>query len=170
MCHINIKFAEDNDIYHLSAVERSAAQAFHVLKDYESSDRTVSPEQLLAMQATNLLWVAQNAQQLVGFIGCRGMGALLYIHEVSVAYDYQQQGIGRQLMQTAIHAAEEQGYTAVGLTTRRDAPWNMPFYQSLGFTELPHHNAYPQLTAQLAREIIEGADPAIRCAMVQELK
>jgi hypothetical protein len=38
-------------------------------------------------------------------------------------------------METVIEDAQRTRYPVIGLTTRRDAPWNKPFYQSLGFTE-----------------------------------
>lgn len=94
----------------------------------------------------------------------------MYIHEISVAYEAQKQGIGRRLMLTVLDFAQNGGYSAIGLTTRRDARWNMPFYQSLGFIETRDAQVWPDLFARLENEVAQGANPAIRCAMVRMLQ
>ena len=132
--------------------------------------RTVPKELLMEMANDRKLWVAINdADQPIGFIGCRNMDNVLYIHEISVAYEFQKQGVGRKLMLTALNDAASKGYAAVGLTTRRDAVWNMPFYKTLGFFEILDIQEYPNLWAQLQDEIKNGATASIRCAMVKKL-
>ncbi len=165
-----IRLAEEGDIPFLKDVEQSAAIAFHVLPDYHDSGRTVPAKILLEMTASRKLWIAvTDTEQPVGFIGCRNMGRLLYIHEVSVAHDFQKQGIGRSLVLTVIECASHSGYQAVGLTTRRDAAWNFPFYKSLDFLEINDGSEWPDLFMQLQQEILNGADPVVRCAMIRKL-
>ena len=163
-----IRLAGKSDIPFLADVERSAAAAFHALPDYDPSGRVVEPLLLEQMSIEKKLWVATASDgKLIGFIGCEDIDDFLYIHEISVAHDFQKQGIGRSLMLTALDEARERGYKAIGLTTRRDAYWNGPFYRSLGFCELTDEKEWPGLFSQLQREIVEGADPLIRCAMIK---
>jgi ribosomal protein S18 acetylase RimI-like enzyme len=165
-----VRLATPDDIPFLEEVERSASAAFHVLSDYVPNERTVPSETLVGMASAQKLWVAvTDEDKLVGFIGCRIIDNLFYIHEISVAYDFQKQGIGRHLMLTALQAARRAGYAAAGLTTRRDAIWNMPFYKSLGFTEVSNDQNWPMLFIQLQKEIAEGAAPSMRCAMIKNL-
>lgn len=168
---IQIRLANENDISFLADVERSASIVFHSLPDYDSSGRTVETVLLEKMIEAQKLWVAVNSKdQTVGFIGCRNIDDFLYIHEISVAYDFQKKGIGRLLMQNVLQEAEHSGYPAVGLTTRRDALWNGPFYKSLGFVEVTDAKEWPGLFTQLQKEVNQGANPSIRCAMIKNLK
>ncbi len=167
---ITIRLARPNDIAALATVERSAAEAFRVLPDHVSGNRTVPTETLLDMIHNNLLWVAVNKQDTpVGFVGCTTMQELLYIHEISVALPQQKQGIGRRLMETVLDYAMPKNYSAIGLTTQRDLVWNKPFYTTLGFTELTDMQSYPALSQKLQSEIVHGANPLTRCAMVKYL-
>lgn len=164
---ITMRPAIPADIPLLPDVERSAARAFLALPGYVESGRTVPEDVLAGMAEAGRLWVAVDGEDRpVGFVGCRDLGQLLYVHEISVALPFQKQGIGRRLMRTVLAEALNRGYPAVGLTTRRDAVWNAPFYASLGFAEIQDSNAWPELFARLQKEIAEGADPAQRCAMV----
>lgn len=167
---INIRLATLSDIPSLEDVERSAANAFRVLPDYDPNASTVGTELLTKMAEDKKLWVATTDEDKpVGFVGCRGMDNFLYIHEISVAFDHQKQGIGRNLMITALNGAVQAGYSAAGLTTRRDIAWNMPFYKKLGFIEVKNPQEWPDLFTQLQKEIDSGADPSTRCAMIKNL-
>lgn len=94
---------------------------------------------------------------------------MLYIHEISVAFEYQKQGIGQKLVQRVLNDAQDKDYKAISLTTRRDAVWNMPFYKKMGFVETQDATLWPDLLKALKTEINNGADPLIRCAMVKIL-
>jgi hypothetical protein len=48
----------------------------------------------------------------------------------------QRRGLGGALVSTVCTWARAQGCPTVTLTTFRDVPWNGPFYQELGFSEL----------------------------------
>ena len=166
---VKIRFAKAKDIPFLADVERSAAKAFQALPNHISSDRTVDVAALEKMAAAQKLWVAEMSQGIIaGFLGCEDKGKFLYVHEISVAHEFQKQGIGRRLMTTILDEAGRLGYSAVGLTTRRDAVWNAPFYESLGFHYLLDGQEWPSLFEQLQKEIAQGANPSIRCAMIKE--
>ena len=109
-------------------------------------------------------------QKPVGFIACREMDGLLYVHEMSVAVEHQKQGIGRNLMLKILDEAAKANYPGVSLTTRRHASWNMPFYKKLGFIEVEDAREWPGLFAQLQKEINSGTDSLERGAMIKKLK
>ena len=166
---IDIRLADLNDLRHLEDVERSAAKAFLILPGYKDDSSTVPLEMLEKMAADKNLWVAvAERDKIVGFIGCRKMDDFLYIHEISVAFEHQKQGIGCHLVRTVINEAARAGYSAIGLTTRRDATWNMPFYKKMGFVEVKDKQKWPGLFSQLEKQIENGADPSLRCAMVKD--
>ena len=165
-----IRLANLDDIATLDSVERSAAAAFLALPDYTPSDRTVPEALLIEMANEKKLWVATDDDgKIVGFVGCKDMDGVLYVHEISVAYECQKQGIGRLLMLTVLNEAFRSGYVAVGLTTRRNAAWNMPFYKTLGFYEVVEERECPVLWSQLQNEIHHGASSSVRCAMMRDV-
>lgn len=167
---IHIRLATIDDVQYLADVERSAARAFHVLPDYIKTGHTVPTELLVNMAADGKLWVAVDDQKKpVGFIACREMDGLLYVHEVSVAFEHQRQGIGRNLMLKVLDEAVRAGYPGVSLTTRRQAAWNMPFYKKLGFLEVESAQEWLGLFVQLQKEIDSGTASLERCAMIKKL-
>lgn len=165
-----IRLACAKDIPLLRNVELSAGMAFNAFPNNVPDNRTLGQALLNALFEAQTLWVAvtQNDEP-IGFVASHPMGSLFYVHELSVAFPYQKQGLGRRLMQSAITYALEKSYPAVGLTTRRDVPWNKPFYESLGFVEMEDCTQYPALYQQVQKEIAEGANASVRCAMVKPL-
>jgi hypothetical protein len=57
------------------------------------------------------------------------------------------------------------GFQSVTLTTFRDVPWNMPFYERLGFETIPPAQLSPALISVILDETRRGLDPTRRVAM-----
>jgi GNAT superfamily N-acetyltransferase len=55
----------------------------------------------------------------------------------------------------------------VTLTTFRDVPWNMPFYERLGFREIPHDQLSARLRGVVHDETRRGLDPVRRVVMAR---
>ena len=73
---------------------------------------------------------------------------------------------GTQIVYAAVcRWAGTNGYSWVTLTTFRDAPWNMPFYERLGFEEIPPEERSPALLSVIEDETRRGLDPRLRVAM-----
>lgn len=161
---MRIRTAVESDIPHLAAVEVSAAQAF-VGTGY-AADRTVDPALLSKLAARGTLWVAVDGDQPVGFAACYPLDGFLYLHEISVAREYQGRSIGRRLMNVIEDYAYDHNYPYIGLTTFRDIRWNGPFYQSLGYREIAP-DMYSGLHNKFKEEIRHGHDPNLRCVMIK---
>lgn len=167
----SVRLASPQDILHLEGIERSAATAFSIYPEYSPDWPTVPQEKLQAMAKDKKLWVAVSEENKpIGFAGCRDMDNILYVHEISVSADCQKQGIGRKLMDTILSFASLEQYDGVGLTTSRDVPWNMPFYKTLGFSEMTDQIEQPMLWEQLQHEIKDGANPRTRCTMLKRFR
>jgi GNAT superfamily N-acetyltransferase len=113
--------------------------------------------------ALGLVWVAEDAGQVIGFSVCEPFDDALHLWELAVRHASQGKGAGRALLTAGIAAARERGLPAVTLTTFRDIPWNGPFYGRMGFVEVTDPN--PRLAAIAHREASLGLDVANRCAM-----
>jgi len=82
---------------------------------------------------------------------------------------YGRRGIGGALVDRVCSWAAELGFEAITLTTFRDVPFNGPYYERHGFTQLSAHECGPELRAlrQLERDI--GLDVQPRIAMRRRL-
>ena len=140
-----LRLTQESDIALLPAIERSAAQAFR--------------------QIPSLAWLADSEVISVGFIMTEPLNDALFIVEVAVHQAWQQQGIGRMLLERVIESARQMGYPTVTLTTFREVPWNAPFYTRLGFAMLDELTLPAGLAAKREQETRHGLPPESRCAM-----
>ena len=76
-----------------------------------------------------------NAGTLIGFAHVIEIEGIAHLEQVSVLPAHGQRGYGRALVEAAMRAARERGYTELSLRTYADVPWNGPFYRGIGFTE-----------------------------------
>jgi hypothetical protein len=53
----------------------------------------------------------------------------------------------------------------LSLTTFREVPWNRPFYERLGFVEIPRDTMRPELAAVVSEEADRGLDRDARVVM-----
>lgn len=89
----------------------------------------------------------------------------LHVWELAVRREWQGQGTGRQLIETAIEYARVNHLRCVTLTTFRQVPWNEPFYRRLGFEVIDMKSVEPRLALILQDEIQQGLPGDLRCAM-----
>lgn len=154
----------------LPEIERSAAEAFRGSSQPAIADDPPSPADTYPpMLAEGLLWVAEDAGQVIGFAACQMYLDALHLWELAVRHDRQGRGAGKALMQAVIAEGRERDAGAVTLSTFRDLPWNGPFYASLGFRPLGPDGLNGRLTAILMRERRLGLDVDARCAMRLDL-
>ncbi|MEO0459025.1 MAG: GNAT family N-acetyltransferase [Cyanobacteria bacterium P01_A01_bin.114] len=145
-----IRLAERGEVGKLPAIERAAAQLFYgYLSELELTsdklDEIVSLPFLLRAQSAGQLWVATAESQInrfadaqpIGFVVGRPLLKSFFIVEIDVLPSYARLGIGTALMRTVCDYAQTQGFGLVTLTTFRYTPWNIPFYESLGFEVIP---------------------------------
>jgi ribosomal protein S18 acetylase RimI-like enzyme len=169
---MNISLVTIADLPVLTAIEKSAAQAFLETDDLawlaEGEVQSLERHRILMYSGTN--WAARNdCGEPVGFISAEETGDELHIWELSVHRDYQGSGIGRALVKKAIESARTKHLSAVTLTTFRDVPWNAPFYKRLGFRTLELDNMPERLKGILEAERAHGLPPDRRCAMAMSL-
>jgi GNAT superfamily N-acetyltransferase len=160
-----IRSGTPSDLPLLAAIEDSGAETFTRYGAPLADGSPPAPDdQWDAAQAAGLLWVAEDTETgLIGFLAAERAGSGLYIEEVDVLMEYQQQGHGRRLMQVAIDWAQAQGLADVTLTTFTNIPWNAPFYASMGFVQVDGEALTPKLAATLADEAARGFED--RCGM-----
>ncbi|CAI2479550.1 GNAT family N-acetyltransferase [Serratia proteamaculans] len=165
---LKIRLAQPQDIAQLIAVERSAAQLFHQQPAwrYIAEGPVMSAEQHADFIQQQGEWLAESAAgELVGFIAVAAQPQDWHIAELSVAADWQRQGIGRRLIAEVAAQARLQGAQRLTLTTFIDVPWNAPYYQRLGFRPVAVERLSASLSHHLAEERAQGFAAGSRCAM-----
>lgn len=112
------------------------------------------------------LWVALTGETPVGFAHVELLSSgLPHLEEVGVHPSHGRQGLGTRLVTAVCDWAERQRCEWLTLTTFRDAPFNMPFYAKLGFTEVPAAELSEELKVVVEAEARRGLDPARRVVM-----
>ena len=164
---MNIRPTKIGDGHLLPALENSAGESFREIPKlaWIADDESMSVETHLQYIGQGTSWVAEADSQVVGFVCAEAIGNELHICELSVRREWQQQGIGRELMKAVIEHARHTQFQAVTLTTFREVPWNEPFYRSLGFEIIDQEKLEPRLEQILRTEIQHGFPRSLRCAM-----
>jgi GNAT superfamily N-acetyltransferase len=163
-----IRRGVEADLPRLAAIERDAfASLLAAGAGWQGDVETLDPEILRRCLEAELLFVAAGDDAVaIGFVANAQYRDGLYVGEIDVARASQGKGAGRALMLRVIDEARHRGCAALYLTTDRLAPFNAPFYASLGFRELGPQAIPRFLRETLANELASGADPARRVAMV----
>ncbi|RYZ09078.1 MAG: GNAT family N-acetyltransferase [Myxococcales bacterium] len=161
-----ITTARSADVPFLSVIELAAGG---LLAPYAPEpvlkETTPEPRFREALQAGRL-WVALTSETPVGFAHVELLpSGLPHLEQVGVHPSHGRQGLGTRLVTAVCDWAERQRHARLTLTTFRDAPFNMPFYAKLGFTELPAEELEQELTALVAEEASRGLDPMRRVVM-----
>lgn len=165
--HAAIRLARAEDADFLPGIERAAGARFRTLPDlaWIADGEPMAPDAHRRGIAQGTCWVAETGNRRVGFLAAERAGPELHIVELSVVPQQQGQGIGRALIEAAVRKAENDGLTAITLTTFRDVAWNAPFYARLGFSEVPPRALSARLAALRAEETRHGLPAERRCAM-----
>lgn len=166
-----VRPARYDDVPHLMAIERSAAQAFAQRPElaWLTHGEVLDGDTHQAFIDSGCSWVAEKAQgPLLGFICASLQDRALHIEELSVRLEAQGQGIGRRLLDEVVAAARRSGLQQLTLTTFADVPWNAPFYARYGFEVITHDQLGARLSAVMASERAHGLEA--RCAMQLTLR
>jgi GNAT superfamily N-acetyltransferase len=143
----NIRLAKERDLPHLPQIEERTAQMFAPF----GLDELFAPgpnrlDEMRPYFDANHIWVAEVDGTPIGFAMAKVVDGNAHLEEVDVLPEYGRQGIGRALIERVCQWAVEQGFSAITLSTQKNIPWNMPFYEKLGFVVMETLSpAYQQL-------------------------
>jgi GNAT superfamily N-acetyltransferase len=163
--------ARADELEQLAQIEIAAAAIFAA---EDLSAGAAEPMPLTALQeaaSARRLLVARSLVTgiPVGFALVTPLDGEAHLHEIDVHPSHARRGLGRVLVDRAARCARAQGAARMTLTTFRHVPWNMPFYERLGFCEVPEHEQGPELRALRVREAERGMDPRRRVALQLDL-
>ncbi|WP_274626426.1 GNAT family N-acetyltransferase [Arvimicrobium flavum] len=164
--HIRPRRESDDD--RLAGVETRAAALFSAHGHPEVGNAPASDASSIRTLTDGCdVWVAADRDDApVGFAVAYQLGGHLHLKELSVDPAHGRRGIGARLVGCVRDAARRRGLPAVSLTTYRDVPFNQPYYERLGFRELPLHEAADELVRCFHREVPPGSSPQSRVLLV----
>lgn len=167
----SLRLARADDAAAFPAIERSAARAFGQVEGLESlvDGWTMPVERHRLLIAKGHCLTASVDDAIAGFLVGERFGRALHIHEMSVAENFQQRGIGAGLVRACGIDAANAGCECLTLTTFAEVPWNAPFYRRLGFELITDLAAWPRLSASLREERASFGEVQKRIAMVRFL-
>ena len=90
------------------------------------------------------MWVAEiDGGDPVGHAMAGIIDGQAHLEEVDVLPAYGRRGIGSALIETVCQWAIDAGFTEITLSTQKNVPWNMPYYEKLGFVAIPENELSP---------------------------
>lgn len=163
---IVVRPSAPDDIPLLQDVEIDAGQLFHEVDLGTIADSDPPSASTLAEHIRDgTAWTAEVDLGVAGYAVASVVDGEGHLDQVSVRRAAAGQGIGRLLIDAVCRWAARQGHDAVTLTTFSEVAWNGPYYERLGFRELPVDAWGPELAAIRLRERLAGIDVAPRIAM-----
>lgn len=152
----------------MQAVDVAARQRFREIDDPRISraadDQPYWTEGLTRAATEQRAWVAvDDLGAVIGFAVAWVVDGEGHLDELAVTPAHGRRGVGRALVDEVLAWSAARGLPSVTLITFRDVPWNGPYYERIGFSELK-----PQPETQLASLFdaeAEDFDPATRVAM-----
>ncbi|MDB2439656.1 GNAT family N-acetyltransferase [Hellea sp.] len=171
--NIHIRLSELKDIPAMSLVEHSAQTAFLTIPElaWVADGHVLAHEEHRKAIMAKTSWVSEDkhSHRIIGFLSAEALTTEFHLSEVSVHADFQRQGIGRKLIETAVQYAASRGALTVTLTTFMNVPWNAPFYKKMGFDVIEDGSLGERLSGLLLEEKSHGLSRDNRCAMRKSL-
>ncbi|MDT0421847.1 GNAT family N-acetyltransferase [Streptomyces evansiae] len=168
---MTIRAARPADLPRLQRIEVAAGAPFRELGMPEIADD--APPSLATLERhrqAGLAWVCTLPDDTpVAYLIAERVDGGLHIEQVSVDPSHAHQGLGRTLIAHATTHARTEGAKALTLTTFTEVPWNAPYYERLGFEEIPPAALPPGLRKIRAEEAAAGLDRWPRQAMRRRL-
>jgi len=120
--------ARRGDLHGVRHLQRSVCREYRVAATWTREEPTSDPGEL---------WVVEAGRgEIVGSCGLReGESGLWELHSVSLAVEWRGFGLGRALVERAVHSAQERGALAVAVTIPREMVDGAAFFGRLGFIE-----------------------------------
>jgi GNAT superfamily N-acetyltransferase len=163
--------ATAEDVARVPVIELAAARLLRGHAPDAVLRETSSEAELMAALRDGRLWVARAGDLAVGYAQALPIDAVTaHLEEVDVLPEHGRRGLGTRLVTHVCDWARANGYERVTLTTFRDLPWNMPFYQKLGFDVVPPGQLDAPLSSRVANEASRGLDPLRRVVMSRHLR
>jgi predicted N-acetyltransferase YhbS len=162
-----IRPADPDDFDEIRRVELAAFETLRSAGAMSGPPAATSAQELRDYLEQGLLLVAcAEDGAIAGYCGGCVADGFLHIGEVDVHPEWQRMGLGGRLLGALIELGRARGLLGATLTTDRFAPFNAPFYKTMGFQLLEDKATPPWLRDILQLEVDRGLDPFRRVGMI----
>lgn len=166
-----MRLAVARDLSDISRIERQAAQGFGEIGYPQLADGAATP---IAWFEKGLeqgfLWVCADAQDTpIGFALASLVDGLFYLEDISVAPQFQRQGVGDALLLKVIDHAQFLYCSSLVLSTLTAPPWTLPFYRKHGFLAADMDRLPAPIQQKFHAETDLGLPAEDRIVMVKRL-
>lgn len=167
-----IRLARLDEVPRLRQIEDEAGAIFSGLGVIdEALDVSFPLDDLSRLVDLGQVWVACAADAIpVGVVIASLREGAVYVEEMDVLPEHGRRGLGARLLAGVCTWAQQQGHSAVTLSTFRDVPWNGPFYRKQGFRDLEPDEWTPGMRAIRQQEAQHGLRVEARVFMRRELQ
>ncbi len=121
------------------------------------------------LDACHVLVACAAEDVAVGFAAVQPLDGDCWLRLLAVDPDHGRRGIGSALVRETMRHGRSIGATSCGLSTFRGIAFNQPFYEALGFRELPLSDATPGQRDRFESEVPEEARREQRVLMAIDL-
>ena len=170
-----ISFPDLQQLQFLPEIEKKSQLRFKETVHSECAfGETLSADHFLTRYRENSLIISQISQKseisIAGFLVFKKIPdnteTTLFIEEMSVLPEYAGNRIGEKMIQYMVSIRPE--IKSIWLTTFENIPWNAPYYERLGFLQIPYKDCIPEIQNILHHESSKGLKN--RIAMVKNIK
>ena len=170
---MKIRLATQHDFKYLPEIEKDAAKAYKkFVNDFDEDAPVTGVSFYENLKLSSVIFVAEISNHIIGFIIGYELDKQAYIHEISVQQNHSGKGIGSGLLNAFIQWSADNNYQNIILTTFKDIPFNMPFYQKIGFKVFdPNPALFPNLIKIRQEEKESGIEDQFeRVCMVYKIE
>ncbi len=168
---VEVRLLRAADVPAVQAAEMAAGERFRSIAEPRiaaCADHPPYPAaHLVEAGEQGRAWVAVAGAEVIGFAIATIVDGEGHLDEVAVAPSHGRRGVGRALVEQVEAWTAAQGLPSVTLTTFRDVPWNMPYYEHLRYRVV--RDLSPALHALVEEQAGYGLDPALRVVMRRHL-
>ncbi len=166
-----IRGARVDDIERLREIEQKASEMFLGTRHSLVAELACLTPEFLSEQISNeRVWTAcESSGEPVGFAVALIVDGEAHLTELSVDPSHGRKGVGRRLVEVVCEWARASAHDGITLSTFRNISWNAPFYNKLGFVEVPEESLGSEIQQFRINERNAGLDVDERIIMRKPL-
>lgn len=145
---IRIRLGSADEIHKVAPLEQAAAEAFREIgMDAVADDDPVAESVLSQAAEERRFWVAVEYGVLKAYLLGDFLPQSLHIDQVTVHPDASRRGLGALMIESVSADPRSKERGLITLTSFANVPWNAPYYERIGFNEIPRED-WPEGVAE----------------------
>ncbi len=163
---IRIRLASADDVPKVAPLEKAAAELFRTIgMDAVADDPPIADTILLQAVEDNRLWVAVEYGVLKAYLLGDFLPQSLHIEQVTVHPDAARRGLGALMIESVSADPRSKQRGLLTLTSFANVPWNGPYYERIGFVDIPESEWPEGVAEKVAADSKHGLDVWPRLVM-----